>query len=86
MTKNHKWIVLIIILFLFCGCSTVKTTITMPDNSVITVQSKKNGLVMLKKDGIDLTVDNKKPMGIFENLMGILLMKTDINLKNKEGD
>lgn len=83
---KHKYIILIIVLFFICGCSTVKTTITMPDNSVITVQSKRNGLVMLKKDGIDLTVDNKKPMGIFENLMGILLMKTDVNLKNKEGD
>lgn len=83
--KKYKWTILIVIALLCISCSTVKTIITMPDNSVITVQSKRNGLVMLKKDGIDLTIDNKKPMGVFENLMGILLMKTEINLKNKEG-
>ena len=82
----YKW-GLIILLVLTMGCTgAVKTIVIMPDNSVITVQSARNGLVKLKKDGIDLTVDNKKPMGIFENLLGILLMKTDINLKNRGRD
>lgn len=68
------------------GCASVKTTITNPQNEIWIVQSKKDALVTLKQEDMEITVDNRGKMGIFENLMGIMLMKTEINLKNKEGD
>jgi hypothetical protein len=66
------------------GCS-VKTVITMPDGDIYCVQSKKDALVKLEKDNIKLEVNNQGKPGIFENLMGIMLMKTEVNLSNKDG-
>jgi hypothetical protein len=82
---NYKW-GLIILLVLVVGCASVKTTVVGPQGAIYTVQSKKDALVVLKQGDMELTVDNRGKMGIFENLMGIMLMKTEINLKNKEGD
>lgn len=82
---NYKW-GLIILLVLVVGCASIKTTIVDPQGATYTVQSKKDALVVLKQGDMELTVDNRGKMGIFENLMGIMLMKTEINLKNKEGD
>jgi len=79
-----KWGV-IFLLIITIGCASVKTTITDPQGETYTIQSKKDALVVLKQGDTELTVDNRGKMGIFENLMSIMLMKTDINLKNKEG-
>ena len=76
----------ILILMLTTGCAAVKTTITSPDMEIWTVQSKKDALVTLKQENVEITVDNRGKLGLFENLMGIIFMKTDIELKNKEGD
>lgn len=81
----------IIILFIFTlvgcvGCASVKTTITSPDKEIWVVQSKKDALVKLEKEGTKIEVDNRGKLGLFENLMGIIFMKTDIDLKNKGGD
>lgn len=82
---NYKW-GLVILLVLMVGCASVKTVVTNDDGITYTVYSKKDALVVLKQGNTELTVDNRGKMGIFENLMGIMLMKTEINLKNKEGD
>ena len=78
---------ILIIIVLFCAsCASVMTTVENPQGEIFTIKSKKDALVTLKQGDTELTVDNRGKMGIFENLMGILLMKTDINLKNKDGD
>jgi len=80
--KTMKWIIIITLLFTI-GCASVKTTITNPQGETYIVQSKKDALVTMKKDGVELIVDNRGKLGLFENLMGIIFMKTDIELKNK---
>lgn len=85
MDTIAKWGLIILLVFMI-GCASVKTTITNPQNEIWIVQSKKDALVTLKQEDMEITVDNRGKMGIFENLMGIMLMKTEINLKNKEGD
>lgn len=81
-----KCICIISIVLIIGGCASVKTIVTNPRGEVYTVQSKKDALVMMEKDGVKLTVDNRGKPGIFENLMGIMLMKTEVNLSNKDGD
>lgn len=81
---NIKWW-FIILLVLTIGCASVKTTITNPQGEIWIVQSKKDALVKLEKKDIKIEVDNRGKLGLFENLMGIIFMKTDIELKNKEG-
>lgn len=81
----YKW-GLVILLVLVVGCASVKTTIINPQGEIYTIQSKKDALVIMEKDGVKLTVDNRGKLGLFENLMGIIFMKTDIEIKNKEGD
>jgi len=83
--KTMKWIIIITLLFTI-GCASVKTTITNPQGEVWIVQSKKDALVKLEKEGVKIEVDNRGKLGLFENLLGIIFMKTDIELKNKEGD
>lgn len=83
-----KW-GLVILLMLIVGCASLNTTetrVVTPEGDIYIVNSKKNAMVTLRKKGTELIVDNRGKMGLFENLMGIMLMKTDINLKNKEGD
>lgn len=84
--RNVKIYILIFFSLLVAGCATIKTTVTDPQGKVYVVESKKDALVTYKKDDVNLVVDNRGKMGIFENLMGIMLMKTEINLKNKDGD
>jgi len=83
--KTMRWII-IITLLLTISCASVKTTIMNPQGEIYTIQSKKDALVTMKKDGVELIVDNRGKLGLFENLMGIIFMKTDIEIKNKEGD
>lgn len=79
-----KWLFLIIFI-LSIGCTSIKTTITDPNGQVYIVESKKDALVTFHKDNVNLVVDNRGKMGVFENLMGIMLMKTEVSLKNKDG-
>lgn len=84
----YKW-GLIILLTLVTGCASLnitETRIATPEGDIYIVSSKKDAMVTLKKGGTELIVDNRGKMGLFENLMGIMLMKTDVNLKNKKGD
>lgn len=81
---HYKWGV-IILLVLAVGCAAVETTITNPQGDMWIVQSKRDACVTMKKDGVELIVDNKGKLGLFENLMGIIFMKTDVEIKNKEG-
>ena len=84
--KKYKWAT-IILFVLSAGCaSTNETTVTMPNGDIYQVQSEKDSLVTFKQGDVELTSDRRGKMGIFENLMGILLMKTDFSLKNKAGD
>lgn len=81
-----KWTVIVLLIFTLTGCASVETMVVDPQGETYTVRSKRDACITMKKDGVELIVDNRGKMGLFENLMGILLMKTDINLKNKEGD
>lgn len=82
-----------IILCLFLtGCSVlstnVKTNIKDPEGKIWTIESKSDALVQIKKDGVEITVDNRGRMSAFEAIMGIVMTKTDINLglSNQPGD
>lgn len=78
-----KWSLIVLLVFLI-GCAAIRTTITDPQGEVYVVMSKKDALVTMEKDGVKLTVDNRGKMGLFENLMGVLLMKTDVEISNKD--
>jgi len=70
------------------GCASitsVKTIITNSQGEIWTVQSKRDALVKLEKDGVKLEVDNRGQLGVVQSLLGVLIMKTDVKLSNKEG-
>lgn len=87
-----KWGLIIFLLMGITGCA-VTTTIIDPCGNTWKIISKKDALVKLEKEetkleiktGIKIEVDNRGKLGLFENLMGIIFMKTDIDIKNKEG-
>lgn len=78
-----KWF-LIVTIILTVGCS-AKMTITDPDGRIWKIVSKKNALVKYKDPNVDITVDNRGKLGVVESVFGVLMLKTDINLSNKEG-
>lgn len=79
-----KWF-LIILLVLIVGCASIKTTITDPNGGTWAIVSKKDSLVKIEKAGVKVEVNNQGKLGIVESIFGVLIMKTDIELKNKEG-
>lgn len=56
----------------------------MPDGKIIEIQNKPDGFVNVKIDGMDITVDNKKPLGVIQSLIGLGIMKTNIEISNKD--
>jgi hypothetical protein len=66
------------------GCTTLTTKIIMPDGKIIEIQNKPDGFVNVKIDGMDITVDNKKPLGVIQSLIGLGIMKTNIEISNKD--
>lgn len=75
---------LVFLILLIAGCASIVTTVEDPHGKTWTVVSKKDSFVKLEKNGVKLEVNNQGKPGIFENLMGIMLMKTEVNLSNKE--
>ena len=73
-----------IVLFFMAGCA-ITTTITSPQKEVWTIVSKKDALVKMEQDGVKIEVDNRGKLGIVESIFGVLIMKTDVKLSNKEG-
>ena len=78
-----KWTI-IILLVLVIGCATITTTIEDPEGNIWTVVSKKDSIVKLDNDGVKLEVNNQGKLGIIESIFGVLIMKTDIELSNKD--
>lgn len=85
MDTIAKWTIIILFVSM-AGCAAITTIIEDPQGETWTVVSKKDALVKLEKDNIKIEVNNQGKPGIFENLMGIMLMKTEVNLSNKDGD
>lgn len=81
-----KRIIIILFVFILVGCASIRTTIENPQGEIFTIISKKDALVTYKQNKVEITVDNRGKLGLFENLLGIIVMKTDVELKNKEGD
>lgn len=78
-------LLLVIMLCLFLtGCGgmlgNVKTTIEDPEGKIWSIKSKSDALVQIKKDGVEITVDNKGRMSAFEAIMGITMTNTNIAL------
>lgn len=83
-----KWACGILILSLV-GCSSlemIQTTVTTPKGHVYIVDSKRDALVSLKEGESEVIVDNRGKTGVLENIMGMMLMKTDFRMSNKEGN
>ncbi len=67
----------IIILFILTACANIKTTIKMPDTKKLyEISSKSDALVIIKKDGVEVTVDNRGRPGFFEQLLGAMFLRT----------
>jgi hypothetical protein len=81
--KKYKW-VLIILFVLIIGCKTLETKIIMADGRVFVIENKSDGMVKVKIDGIEILVDNKKPLGVIQSLMGLAVTNTRVNLTNAE--
>ena len=84
MDTIAKWTI-IILLVLITGCAAITTTIEDPQGKIWIVQSKKDALVVMKKESMELTVDNRGKTSWIEGLMQYILAKPDIKLSNKEG-
>lgn len=76
--------IIIVLLCASCAIATIKTTIEDPHGKIWAVISKKDSLVKLEKDGVKLEVNNQGKLGIIESIFGVLIMKTDIEISNKE--
>ena len=81
----YKWGI-ILVLMLVLGCATVKTTVADPQGETWTIVSKKDALVKFKTKNMEGEVDNRGKLGFVESIFGVLIMKTDIKIQNKEGD
>ena len=90
MPNGMKILPIIIISLCLSGCAgTVKTIIEIPEgNKVCIVQSKKDALVKVEKDGIKIEIDNRGAPGWFEMWIQHLMFKAapTIELGNKAGD
>ena len=84
MDTIAKWGLIILLVFLIAGCTTITTTIEDPHGEIWTVVSKKDSLVKLEKDGVKVEVNNQGKLGIIESIFGVLIMKTDIEISNKD--
>ena len=84
MDTIAKWTIIILFVFM-AGCASVKTTIKLPCGQDVEIWSKKDALVTFKTKDIEGTVDNRGKLGILESIFGVLILKTDVNLSNKEG-
>ena len=82
--KKYKWTILIIIVLFCASCASITTTIEDPHGEIWTVVSKKDSLVKLEKDGVKLEINNQGRLGIIESIFGVLIMKTDIEISNKD--
>jgi len=60
---------------MLCGCS-VKTTITLPDESVYSIKSKSDAIVSYKNKDVEITVDNRGNRSGFELLFPAILNKS----------
>lgn len=83
MDTIAKWGLIILLIFMI-GCASVTTTIEDSHGEIWTVISKKDALVKLKTAEYELTLDNRGKLGIIESIFGVLIMKTDIEISNKE--
>ena len=63
---------------LLAGCYPIKTKIMDRDGMIFCLESVKEAVVTMKRDGVEITIDNRGRPGVLENMMGILMLKTDI--------
>ena len=62
----RNFLKLTIVLLLFSSCAT-KTTIIMPNEEIYIVKAKHDALVMIKKDDVEMTVNNQgKPSALMQ--------------------
>lgn len=79
-----KLFVTIISLAMLSGCAyfNVTRTITLPDKTVYTVNSRKDDLVSFEKNGLKVMVDGRGRPGMIEQALGIMFMNfPDVNLE-----
>jgi len=85
--------ILILLLFLFLplfsGCVGFlgsKATITLPDGKKYIITGKSDALVELtQKDGTTLKMDNRGRPGLFEQLLGVILMRApDVTIEKND--
>jgi hypothetical protein len=58
----------------------VKTTIQDPNGEVWTVSSKSDALVQIKQKEVEITIDNRGRMSVFEAILGMAMTNTNVNL------
>lgn len=71
-------------LFLF-GC-TVKTQIIEPDGSIYTIKSRSNAIVIIEEKGKKVTVNNQGKPTLFEAIITMMFMDSNITTDVIEGD
>jgi|GEM_PF-2060952 len=79
------FLLLLLLLLSSCvGFLNSKATITLPNGQKYVVSSKSDALVELtQKDGTKITVDNRGRPGLFEQLLGVILMRApDVTIEN----
>ena len=77
-----KTALLLMLMVVLSACATT-TRISWYDGSVITVRSKQDALVEVKKDGVEVKVDNRGRPGFIEQVFGAMLLRTPVEVKTK---
>lgn len=75
-------VLIFIILFSF-GCTT-KTQIIEPDGSIYTIKSRTNAVVTIEEKGKKITVNNQGKPTLFESIITMMFMNTQIQNDIKE--
>lgn len=71
---------IILISLLLSGClGNIKSQIIWYDGREINIKSKNDGLVTVKLDGGEITVDNRGRPGFIEQIFGALLINGTVN-------
>ena len=78
-----RWILLMLLLLPGCTWLNATTTVTMPNNDIYTVSSRRNAVVEFQDGDKRIVVDNRGKLSGFELVFPALLQKTpDITLED----
>jgi len=79
-----KYLSVVILLLLLSGCAAFTAshaTIILPNGDEYKITSStKEGVVSFEGNGVKVVMDNKPSPGLFEKILTMMFMRTDVNI------